>query len=234
MSNTSYNTSGLQKVLTDSLQNMADLSIGSIKPLVDGMVKNMTAVNSAVYSGGLPAIKLPQIKLQDSNCCPPENTCPPHCLASIKRYAMQGERVVVPFLVKNACNIAKTYRIGVRELMDADGNMAPSQPVLNKNSVTVQPGRSERVLMMIDLEKFTNGSEYTTDIVLREKDINQNICFTLCVDADCNTVTATPQDEQKYRLRWQSWQSHYYCEPQKLRLVGNTVDTVATIANIPK
>jgi hypothetical protein len=222
MSNTQYNASGLQKVLTDSLQNMADISMSSIKPIIDGMVKNMASVNSAVYSGGLPAIKLPQIKLQDCNCCPPEQTCPPHCIASIKRCAMPGERIIVPFLVKNSCSMVKTYRVGVRELVDADGKPAPFQPMLNKSSVTVQPGRSERVLMMIDLEKFTNGSEYTTEIVLREKDINQNICFTLSLDADCNTVTAAPEDEKKYNLRWQSWQSHYFCEPQKLKPAGNT------------
>jgi hypothetical protein len=212
--------SSLQQVLTDSIQNMTNLSLGSMKPLMDGMMNNLLSINKSVQEGGIPVMKIPQIKLQgDScdNCCPPKTSCPPHCLTSIQRCAIQGERIVVPFLVKNTCSHAKTWRIGVRELKNEDGQMAPSQPQLNKQSVTLEPGRSERVLMMIDLEKFTNGSVYTTEIVLREKDINQNICFTLKVD-DCNATVAAPQDEKKYNLRWQSWQSHYYCEPPKNRL----------------
>ncbi|MBC7874806.1 MAG: hypothetical protein H7Y01_12465, partial [Ferruginibacter sp.] len=125
---------------------------------------------------------------------------------------------IVPFMVKNTCSHAKTYRIGVRELIDADGRPAPSQPILNKQTITLQPGRSERVLMQIDLDKFENGSSHSTEIVIRENEINQNICFTLKVNNDCQqVVTAEPQDEKKYKLRWQSWQSHYYCEPKKDR-----------------
>jgi hypothetical protein len=211
---------GLQQALTESIQNMANLSLGSLKPLMDGMMGNLASINKSVQEGGLPVMKIPQLKLQtdNCNCCPPENICPPHCIASINRCAMQGERIVVPFNIKNTCSHAKTWRIGVRELKDQDGQMAAAQPQLNKQTVTIEPGRSERVLMMLDLNNFTNGSVYSTEIVLREKDINQNICFTLTIDGDCNTVTAAPQDEQKYNLRWQGWQSHYYCEPPKNRL----------------
>ena len=122
---------------------------------------------------------------------------------------------MVPFLVKNTCNETKTYRVGVRELKDQDGKPAPFQPQLNKHSVTLEPGRSERVVMLLDLSDFANGSTYTTEIVLRENEINQNICFTLKIDNDQNLVTAQPQNEKQYQLRWQSWQSHYYCEPKK-------------------
>ena len=223
MESTQKKTAGLQQVLTDSIQNMANLSLSSVKPLLDGMINNFSAINKSVLKGGIPAIKIPQIKMQGSDCCPPETTCPPHCLTSINRCAMQGERIIVPFLVKNTCSHAKTYRIGVRELKNEDGQLAPSQPKLNKQAVTLEPGRSERVLMMIDLEKFSNGSVYTTEIVLREHEINQNICFTLMVDGDCNTAVAEPQDEKKYQLRWQNWQSHYYCEPQKKAVHANVL-----------
>jgi len=209
--------SSLQQVLTDSIQNMANLSLGTMKPLMDGMMNNLLSINKSVQEGGIPLMKIPQIKIKTDNCCVPENTCPPHCLTSIQRCAMQGERIVVPFYIKNTCSQAKTYRIGVRELKNEDGQLAPAQPQLNKQLVTLEPRRSERILMTIDLEKFITGSVYTTEIVLREREINQNICFTLTI-ADCNATVAAPQDEQKYRLRWQSWQSHYYCEPPKNRL----------------
>jgi len=210
----------IQQVLTDSIQQMANLSLGSMKPLMEGMVSNLSSINKSVQEGGLPAIKIPRLKSQCDNCCPPEPSCPPHCIASIHRCAMQGERIVVPFVVKNTCSHAKTWRIGVRELKNEDGQVAPSQPQLSKQSVTLEPGRSERVLMQIDLGNFTNGAVYTTEIVLREKDVNQNICFTLTMD-DCNATVAEPKDEKKYRLRWQGWQSHYYCEPASNRLQTN-------------
>lgn len=221
MENNQNTVAGLQQVLTDSIQKMANLSLGNLKPFIDGMMSNLSAINKTVMETGIPVIKIPSIKMQDGNCCPPENVCPPHCIASISKCAMAGERIVVPFTIKNTCSFSKTYRIGVRELKSDDGQMAPAQPLLNKQSVTLEPGRSEKVLMTIDLEKLNNGSVYTTEIVLRENEINQNICFTLSLDGGCNTVVAEPQDEKKYRLRWQNWQSHYYCEPQKDRVATN-------------
>lgn len=221
MENNQNTVDGLQQVLTDSIQKMANLSLGNMKPFIDGMMNNLTAINKTVIATGIPIIKIPTIKMKDCNCCPPENVCPPHCMASISKCAMAGERILVPFKIKNTCSISKTYRIGVRELKSDDGQMAPAQPLLDKQSVTLDPGRSEKVLMTIDLEKFNNGSVYTTEIVVRENEINQNICFILSLDGDCNTVVAEPQDEKKYRLRWQNWQSHYYCEPQKDRVATN-------------
>ncbi len=221
MENKQNTAAGLQQVLTDSIQKMANLSIGNMKPFIEGMMNNLTAINKTVIDSGIPAIKIPSIKIQDCDCCPPKNDCPPHCIASISKCAMAGERILVPFKIKNTCSILKTYRIGVRELKSDDGQPAPAQPRLNKQSVTLEPGRSERVLMTIDLEKFNNGSVYATEIVLRENEINQNICFTLSLDGDCHTIVAEPQDEKKYRLRWQNWQSHYYCEPQKHRIATN-------------
>ncbi len=221
MANSTSNGAGLQQVLADSIQNLANVSLTAMKPLIDGVLTNMTAINKSVQEGGLPAIQLPKFNNEDCDCCPPKNECPPHCIASISRSAMPGERIMVPFIVKNTCSHTKTFRVGVRELKDQDGNLAPTQPKLNKQAVTLDAGRSERVLMAIDLDKFHTGSIYTTEIVLREKEINQNICFTLTVD-DGDAVVVAPKDEQKYKLRWQSWQSHYYCEPPKARIANST------------
>lgn len=216
--------SGLQQVLTESIRNMANLSMSTMKPMMDGMMKNLLSINKSVQEGGLPSIQIPQLKIQTDHCCPPETSCPPQCLSSIHRCAMEGERIRVPFLIKNTCSHVKTWRIGVRELKNEEGQMAPSQPQLNKSSLTIEPGRSERVVMMIDLEKFSNGAVYSTEIVLREREINQNICFTLSVDGACLETEVAPYDEKKYRQRWQGWQSHYYCEPPKNRLQTGSVN----------
>lgn len=208
---TNNNNANLQQVLTDNLQQMADISLNAMKPIMEGLINNFSNVNKLMYTNDGTAFKMPQIKLQSSDCCAPKNECPPHCIASIVKNAMPNERIIVPFTIKNNCSSPKTYRVGLRELKNADGKMASSQPQLNKEVVTLDPGRSERVLMGIDLGKFETGT-YTAEIVIREKDINQNICFTLIVDESDGTLVS-PQDEQKYKLRWQGWQSHFYCEP---------------------
>jgi hypothetical protein len=205
----------LQSLIGDTLTQIANNSLQTLKPMMEGMLSNMTAVSQSVRSINPGNITLPNLFKETCNCCPPEQKCPPHCIAQISRIAAQDERIIVPFLIKNTCSHTKTWRVGVRELKDQDGKPAPFQPQLNKTSVTVEPGRSERVVMMVDLAQFANGATYTTEIVLREKEINQNICFTLKIDNDHHLVTAQPQDEEQYQLRWQSWQSHYYCEPKK-------------------
>jgi hypothetical protein len=185
---------------------------------MEGMMSNMNTVNRSVKDIQSSGISFPSLYKETCQCCPPEPECPPHCIATINRVAAQGERILVPFMIKNSSKQAKTYRIGVRELKDQDGKLAPAQPQLNKTSVTLDAGRSERVVMMIDLSQFDNGLGFATEIVIREKDINQNICFNLKIDNDHQLVTATPKDEQNYKKRWQSWQSHYYCDvPDKKR-----------------
>ncbi|MCG2613410.1 hypothetical protein LZZ85_03925 [Terrimonas sp. NA20] len=205
----------LQAMISDTLSKIADSSLQSFRPVMDGMLNNMSSISQSVKNINPASIKLPKLTSDNCNCCPPEPKCPPHCIAQITRIAAQDERILIPFMVKNSCSKIKTYRVGVRELKDQDGNMAPFQPQLSKQTVTVEPGRSERVVMMIELGQFANGATYTTEIVLREKEINQNICFTLKIDNDHHLVTAQPQDEKQYQLRWQSWQSHFYCEPKK-------------------
>lgn len=212
MDNNTNTLSGLQKTLTDNLQQLTNLSLAAIKPLMDGVMNNVSAANKALLQNTSTAIKFPVLN-NDCDCCPPKNECPPHCIASITKTAISGERIIVPFLVKNNCSSVKTYRVGVRELVSqADNTAAPFQPQLNKQYVTLQPNQSEQVLMTIDLEQFNAGTTYTAEIVLREKEINQNICFTLVVANPTNVVTATPKDENSYRMRWQSWKDHYYCE----------------------
>ncbi|MGG9960483.1 hypothetical protein [Ferruginibacter sp. SUN106] len=229
------NLDGIQKILGESMQSLTDSSLSMLKPVIDGMMSNVNDMSKSVYGNGgtfkMPQIKIPQLKLQDScNCCPPEENCPPHCIASIKRCAMVGERIIVPFMIKNTCSHTKTFRVGVRELNDENGTLAPEQPKLNKTSVTLTPGRSEQVLLMLDLAKFANGSTYTTEIVMREKDINQNICFTLVID-DHNAITAEPKDEQQYKLKWQSWKTHFYCEPKRNIAGTNVLTNTATPVN---
>ena len=128
----------------------------------------------------------------------------------------------MPIGVNNECKGQKQYRIGIRELKNINGTMAPSQPVLNKQEITLETGETEMVLMGIELKGFEAGT-YTAEIVLREKEINQNICFTLKVDDYENLTVAAPLEEIKYRLHWQSWQRHFYCEtPRKANnIAGN-------------
>lgn len=219
MESKSNNTADLQKTLTDNIQQLTNLSLSALKPVMEGMINSMSSITDSILKNGIPTIQIPTIG--QSNCdCPPKENCPPHCIAAIKRTAVPGERIIISFNVKNDCNKTKTYRIGVRELKDENGALAPAQPVLNKNSVTLDPGGSEQVLVSVDLNNFNNGSTYTTEIVLREKEINQNICFTIKVDNSGSTSVA-PLDEQQYLLHWQSWKDHYYCERSVLSKVPN-------------
>ncbi len=151
-------------------------------------------------------------------CCPPDIECPPHCLTVIQRTAMSGECIVVPVAVKIKCNTPKTYKVGVRPLLDPDGNPAPVQPTLDKNAVTVQPGHSVIIRLFLDLKQgFKTGTCYQTEIVLREKEVNQNICVRICVDDYQNVPEVSLREEAEYFNRFQSWESHYYCEKKPRR-----------------
>ena len=200
------------KGITDGLQKIASMSMDTVKSSIETASKNMSEVNKVMTGIGLGKFTLPLLgKKDDCECCPPKEECPPHCLLQINRNASVGERIIVRFAVKNKCGGTKSYRIGVRELKNIDGTKAPSQPNLNKNNVTLEAGESEMVLMAIDLNNFSAGT-YNAEIVIREKDINQNICFKLVVGDNNNVPVAEPLDEKQYRLHWQSWRSHFYCE----------------------
>ena len=166
-------------------------------------------------------------KNQQDDCCPPKKSCPPRCLAEIVREACVGEVIVVPFSIKNKCGVAKEYKVGLRPLVDQNGATAPVQPSLNVDAVHLEPGQSITMLMTVNLmQGFNTGSIYSTDIVIREEAINQNICFQLQVKPCGKGVEVCPLDEREYLLRWQSWQEHFYCEqkpepkPQRPSVVG--------------
>lgn len=215
MQNKSTGTAAAGEALMENMQNMVKFSMGVYKNMFETFLDNgalFTPVAGAVGKGALAPLKA---IFNSGDCCPPAQACPAHCIAQIHRQAMQGERIMVPFSVTNTCSSAKTYKVGVRELVDQDNKTAPQQPQLNKKSVVLQPNSGERILMTIDLANFSAGT-YSADIVVREKDVNQNICFTLEV-SDHEAVIARPGDEKQYRLKWQSWKDHYYCEPPAKR-----------------
>ncbi len=204
--------------LADNFQKMATVSLEAMQPILKNMAENMGTLNKTMVTNGIPVLNILGSG-KKSKCCPPEETCPPHCIDSINRQAMAGERLIEAIIVTNNCSTEKTYRVGVRELKNLDGSPAPSQPVMDKSSITLAPGRSERVLMTLDLTNFNNGSTYEAEIVIRERDINQNICFTLKVNEN-DPTEVSPQNEKKYKLKWQDWQSHFYCEPQGKRAIA--------------
>ncbi len=217
MENKEINTAGLQQNLSKGLQMLADMSMATFKSTMDNSAKTTENFNKVIADMGLPTFKMPALfgGGAKKDCCAPQEECPPHCILQIGRHALIGERILVPFIIKNTCNAQRNYRVGIRVLKHIDGTVAPSQPGLNKKTVTLDAGAEEMVLMGIDLEKFNKTGTYNAEIVVREKNINQNICFTLVVDSLVGAPVAKPQDEKKYMLRWQSWQSHFYCEPKR-------------------
>jgi hypothetical protein len=144
--------------------------------------------------------------------CPPHDHCPPRCLTTITRHAHVGETIVVSFKVRNNGNHAKAYALGVRPLTDEHGN-AVAQPTLDRVKIEAAPGMAVMAEMRIDLGKgFAPGSVYETDIVIREKAHNQNICFTLYIDDAAEAPEAAPYDEKDIDTHFHHWYHHYYCE----------------------
>ena len=115
------------KGITDGLQKIASMSMDTVKSSVEIASKNMSEVNKAMTSVGLGKFTLPSLGKKDNcDCCPPKEECPPHCLVTITRNASAGERIIVPFIVKNKCGGTRQYRIGVRELKNIDGRSPPT------------------------------------------------------------------------------------------------------------
>lgn len=209
-----YQQKTMEKTLntiTGGLQKMADISLETFKFSVQNTLKNVNELKNTISSIDPGIFKLPLTKKYNCDCCPPVAECQPEYLLKINRIASSGERVVVRFVVKNEGNETRTYRIGIRALKSIEGSAAPSQPVLNKNNITLDAGSAEVILMTLDLERFQNGENYNTEIVIREREINQNIYFSILIDNNSLPV-AKPLDEKKYLLHWQSWKSHFYCE----------------------
>lgn len=215
MQNKNIDAGVLSDTAVNNFQKVANMSVDFYRNIFNTLLENNSSFSNTLTQVSRSTLNPVKSMFNSGDCCPPEQTCPPNCIATIERQAMAGERIIVPFQIKNTCTSPRTYRIGVRELLDLDNKPAPDQPALNKASVTLQPNGSERVLMRLDLANFQNGA-YTAEIVVREKEINQNICFTLIV-RDHQPPVAEPKEENHYKLRWQSWKSHYYCEPPQKR-----------------
>jgi hypothetical protein len=197
------------KNLSKNLAQMVGMSSEITKSYAE------TAAKSYGTLADMPGMKGFPYASSKGNCCMPKQECPPHCLIQIVRHAYPGERIIIPFVVRNDCGGPRHYRVGVRPLKALNGAVAPSQPQLNKDEVTLNPGVGETVLMRLDLTGFSAGQAYETEIVIRERDINQNVCFRLIVDGFDDAPVVRPLDEKKYRLRWQGWESHFYCETSK-------------------
>lgn len=197
------NTINLEPIM-ESASGLINM-VGSIVPAVTDFINNEDSCSGA---------------------CPPKNTCPPNCLLTIDKRSYSGERIIVPFKVKNEHKRARTYKIGVRPLLDEQGQLAPKQPVLSTNGVTLQPGQSILVTMTLDLDNFATGSQYETEIVIREDKFNQNICFKLCVESYCNVPVARPWDENIAYKQFRGWQSHFTCTTKPSRdTAANTAST---------
>jgi hypothetical protein len=153
-------------------------------------------------------------------CCPPECECPPQCLLMLNRSAYPGETVIVPFSVRNTTSIARQYKVGIRELLDQKGDPAPVQPTVSKELINLQPGQAVTLFVEANLQGFQTGA-YETVVVLREKDVNQNICFRLQVIPFADAPEAHPVDEKRLLSHFQSWQSHYYCTPKEQIISAN-------------
>lgn len=205
---------------SDSMLKINTATMRMMRRAVDDNIQFAGEMQNFLSEMGisLPSIGKPASTKHPSNCqcgcCPPDCDCPPQCLLQLNRCAYPGETVVVPFSVRNTTGVARIYKVGVRNLHDQQGNIAPSQVSVNKDMISLQPGQALTLLAEVNLQQFQVGI-YETDIVLREKDVNQNICFRLEVLPFPDAPEARPWDENKLLTHFQSWQSHYYCTPKK-------------------
>ena len=204
-------------------KGVKQLSESTGKMFQNNFETGMQWINDMQNVLGSMGLNLGQKKDDCCDACPPHCECPPHCLISITRNATVGEIIIVPFKVKNTLQTAKVYKVGVRPIYDNDGNAFPLQPVLNKTDLNLQPGQSILVEMRVIVGNGYTPGTYSTEIVIREKDVNQNICFTLNVTANTNIPEAHPRKEEDYFNHFQDWKSHYYCDrkPTITRVTGN-------------
>jgi hypothetical protein len=221
---------------SESLSKLNNASMRMMRRAVDDNIRFAGEMQNILSEMGiaLPGAssgKLVQAKHPSNcqcGCCPPEYDCPPQCLLMLSRSAYPGETVIVPFSIRNTTGVARDYKVGVRDLLDQQGNIAPGQVSINKDVISLQPGQAVTLLAQVNLAQFQTGI-YETDIVLREKDVNQNICFRLEVLPFPDAPEARPWDENKLLTHFQSWQSHFYCTPKKTGVsINPTVTHVKT------
>jgi hypothetical protein len=205
------------QITTGNTLNFDNVS-NSVKQLTDAttrMFQNNINNNLQWFNDlqNILGISSTQASKNDCSACPPECDCPPQCMLSITRDANPGETIIVSFKVKNTLQSAKIYMVGVRPFYDDNGNTLSSQPLLNKTQLNLQPGQSILVEMRLNLsDEYISGNNYSTEIVIREKDVNQNICFNLNVTSNNFIPEAHPLNEQSYFTHFQDWKSHYYCD----------------------
>ena len=213
----------LPDTLSSAMRKMTDITTELLEPVMRSMTDNIGDAAKSLSKGKLPAFDLSSITANNkSDCCVPQQECPPKYLAQINRCAAAGERIVVSFDIENTCNKEKTYRVGIRPLTDLHGNVALTQPQLTKDVVKIGSGNKARVTFYLDLAQYNNGNTYTAEIVIREKEINQNVLFTLKLSEECNAVpVARPIEESKYYQQWHSWKSHFYCEKPRGRKIAD-------------
>ncbi|MCC6412073.1 MAG: hypothetical protein IT270_10465 [Saprospiraceae bacterium] len=220
--------------ISDSFNKITDASQRMMRRAVDDNMQFAGEMQDFFAALGVPVKAMNLLRPASSSqsghapgcacgCCPPACDCPPHCMLTLHRTAFPGERVILPFTVRNTTGSAKTYKVGVRELKDQHGNLAPSQPQLSQQVVMLEPNQKVTMMLVVEAGNFGVG-QYDTEIVLREQDINQNICVQLHIVQFPTVPEALPKDEKYYQHHFQSWQSHFYCTPKK-----NTPGTVGNI-----
>lgn len=212
--------------VTDSVKRFTDATTQMVVNNVNNNLQWFTEMQNLF---GLSSF---QTNTNDCNACPPQCDCPPQCILNITRDANAGETIIVPFKVKNILQIPKIYQVGIRPFYDDNGNTLNNQPLVNKTTLNLQPGQSITVEMKLDLsDEYVAGNSYSTEIVLREKDVNQNICFTLNIISNSFIPEAHPLSEQDYFNHFQDWKSHFYCDS---RPTINRVVPVNSNVNVNK
>lgn len=193
--------------VSDNIKRFTD---ATSQMFINNINNNLQWFNDIQQMLGLSGLPTNQ---SNCNACPPDCDCPSQCLLNITRDANAGESIIVAFKVKNTLQTPKVYQVGVRPFYDDNGNTLNNQPAVNKTSINLQPGQS--ILLQLSLflgEEYAAGNSYSTEIVIREKDVNQNICFTLNVNSNNYIPEAYPLNEQQYFSHFQDWKSHYYCD----------------------
>jgi hypothetical protein len=155
--------------------------------------------------------------LGNSIICPPEDLCLPRCLLRITRSARVGEVIIVPFRIRNTGNTERRYKLGVRPFLDENGAEV-GQATLDSIEATVPAGGAVRREMRIQVNRnYKAGEVYETDIVIRERSYNQNICFRLTVSSAGDVPEVTLYDERDLGLHFHRWYHHYYCARPALK-----------------
>jgi len=229
---------GSGRVVTDSIQQLGRTMVQMVDESINNTITMGTRLSEVVDTVNkiTPTASRTRGETLSVPCCPPEEECPPQCLLEITRHAYAGERIIVPFRIRNGTNQVKNYHIGIRPLVDENQNPTPSQPTLDKTTATIQPAQSVLVEMRIDLGNgFSNGHQYEATIVVRERDFNQNICFRLVLDP-LHAPEVTPYDEKDLKSHFLSWQYHFYCEekPARISVQGKPYDETALTADTLK